>query len=289
LEISAWDVGAAAAKILVYAATFSAAGAVFFLAYGADLLEGAQRNQIIRLLKIELTVAALASVLKVLLLTGSITGEISGMFDRDMARMILEAGEGTSVSLRMAGLALVALGLIRHRVLKPFALLGAALAAASFAGVGHTRALQPHWAATGFSCLHLLGVAFWMGALVPLLIGTRRTPREAGLLAERFGRLALIAVALLIAAGLSLLWMISRGSADFWSSGYGILMAAKLGLVTLLLGAAAFNKLCLTPRLLNGDGGASPRLRASIRGEIAAGLLILTITASFTSLLGPPH
>jgi putative copper resistance protein D len=289
VDISGWDVGAVTTKALVYAATLGASGTVAFLYYSADLLTESQRAKIRKWLGIQLTVAALASLLRILLLTGSMSGEVSGMFDRDMAGMILEAGEGTSASLRLAGLALAACALARDRRLQLLALLGAALAAASFAGMGHTRALQPNLPATLFACLHLIGVAFWIGALVPLLWCSGGVPHEVGLMAKRFGDIAVVVVSLLIAAGLALLWMISYGHADFWSSAYGIMIAAKLLLVALLLTAAAVNKLRLTPRLTNGDSGAVVSLRRSIQLEITVGLLILLITASFTSLVGPPR
>jgi putative copper resistance protein D len=289
VELSGWDVGAVAIKTVVYAATLGAAGTVFFLAYSADLLTEPQRAKIARLLGIQIIVAALASLLRILLLTGAMSGEISGMFDRDMAGMILGAGEGACASVRIAGLALAACVFARKRRLQWPALIGAALAAASFAAMGHTRTLQPHLPATLLSCLHLIGVAFWIGALVPLLACTQGVARDVGLMAKRFGGLAVVVVSLLIAAGLALLWMISHGHADFWSSAYGTMIAAKLLFVAVLLSAAAVNKLRLTPKLMSAAPGAVLSLRRSIQLEILAGLLVLLVTASATSLVGPPR
>jgi putative copper resistance protein D len=262
---------------------------VFLLAYCADLLDTDLRAQIRRLLKQQLIVAVLASLVRILLLTGAMTGELSGMFDREMAAMILGAGEGLSAALRLSGLALAAFALAPDRRWRYAAVPGAVLAAISFAAVGHTRALQPHALATTLSCLHLIGVAFWLGALGPLLVCTRSAAEPAGLLAKRFGDWALWLVAALISAGLSLLWMLSRPGADFWSSGYGRMFIAKLLLVVVLLSAAGINKLNLTPRLLNGEAAALRSLRLSVRWEMAVALVILAVTASFTSLLGPPR
>jgi copper resistance protein D len=289
VEISAWDLGAVAAKTLVYAATLGAAGTVFFLTYAGALLAETRREAIRRFLGMQLLVAAGGTLCRILLLTASMTGRISGMFDRDMARMILEAGEGTSALLRIAGLALAAFALSPDRRLRLPALAGAALAAASFGAVGHTRSLQPNLPAAFFSALHLLGVAFWMGALVPLLKCTQGSTRDAGAVATRFGKLAVSVVLLLAAAGLALLWMISYGQPDFWGSAYGNMIAAKLLLVSVLLSAAAFNKLSLTPRLLRGEAAAAVKLRWSIQLELIVGLAILLTTAIFTSLLGPPR
>jgi putative copper export protein len=83
--------------------------------------------------------------------------------------------------------------------------------------------------------------------------------------------------------------MLSSSKAEFWSSSYGIMIAIKLLLVGLLLGAAALNKLRLTPRLMNGEPRALVILRRSIQFELLTAALILIVTASFTSLTGPPR
>jgi putative copper export protein len=51
---------------------------------------------------------------------------------------------------------------------------------------------------------------------------------------------------------------------------------------------AAFNKWRLTPRLLAGDGRAAARLRRTIRFELLLGGAILAVTATFTTVTGPP-
>lgn len=289
MEFSDWDVGAVAAKVLVYATTLGASGAVFFLWYAGSLLTGAQRAAIRRMVAIQLIVAASFTLLRILLLTGGMSDSFAGMFDRDMAGMLLEAGEGTASAVRLVGLALAACALSLNRRLQIPALAGAVIAASSFTWVGHIRALQPLLPATLFSCLHLIGVAFWIGALLPLLRSTRESALEVGALAKRFGTLAVVAVSLMVIAGLCMLWLLSYRQPEFWSSGYGTMIAVKLLLVSLLLGAAALNKLWLTPRLMNGEARAIAMLRRSIQFELLTALLILIVTAGFTSLTGPPR
>jgi copper resistance protein D len=289
VELSGWDIGAVVAKALLYAATFGASGAVFFLWYAGGLLTGAQRASIRRMVAFQLIVAASLTLLRILLLTGAMSASFAGMFDRDMASMLLEAGEGTSAASRLAGLLLAGCALSLNRRLKIPALAGAVIAATSFTWVGHVRALQPLWPATVFSCLHLIGVAFWVGALMPLLWSTRESALEVGALANRFGALAVAPVAVLVVAGLCMLWMLSYGQPEFWSSSYGAMIAIKLLLVSLLLGAAALNKLRLTPRLMTGEARALVILRRSIQFELLTAALILIVTASFTSLTGPPR
>ncbi len=106
--------------------------------------------------------------------------------------------------------------------------------------------------------------------------------------AARFGKLALRVVALLFAAGVSVLSMLIGSVAQLWSSDYGRLMSIKLLAVAALLGLAAWNKLYLTPGLLHRQARAPVLFRRSLAAEIGVGAFILTITAAFTTLTGPP-
>ncbi|HXB00501.1 MAG TPA: hypothetical protein VNW05_08245, partial [Steroidobacteraceae bacterium] len=74
MEISGWDVAAVLAKAVTYAATLGAAGAVFFTLYCGTLLRDPQRGLIRRLIGILVGVAVAASVLRILLLAGSMSG-----------------------------------------------------------------------------------------------------------------------------------------------------------------------------------------------------------------------
>jgi putative copper export protein len=67
------------------------------------------------------------------------------------------------------------------------------------------------------------------------------------------------------------------------------MMAVKLLVVAALLGLAAVNKLYLTPRLLSGQAKAVIQFRRSLKAEMVIGALILLITATFTTVAGPPR
>ena len=290
MELSGWDAAAVCAKAITYAATLGAAGAIFFLAYSGSLLHALPRLRIRRLIGTLLLASALASCARVLLNGASMSGELAGMFDSGFVRMILGAGEGRATGMRMAGLALAALAIPSNPRFRALALLGAATASISFAGVGHIRGLLPNTAPLLLLCLHLLCAAFWLGALGPLLIAARDgSDREVALLASRFGKLALGVVALLLAAGAGVLWTVIRDASQFWSSDYGRMMAMKLLMVAALLSIAAVNKLYLTPKLLSGHARAVIQFRRSVKTEMIVGALILLITATFTTITGPPH
>src|SRR5882757_2784139 len=288
MEISGWDVAGAFAKAAMYAATLVAAGAIFFLAYCDTLLRQGQRTVIRRLIGILIGVAALLSVARIALLSGSMSGDAAGMFDTNLARMVLGAGEGRATGARIIGLCFALLALSPKPVLRGPAILGGIIAATSFAWIGHVHALTPNIVPSLLLCLHLLCAAFWLGALPPLwvIVAGGNEPQIAAA-AARFGKLALRVVALLLAAGVSLLLMLIS-PAQLLSSDYGRLMSIKLLAVAALLGLAAWNKLHLTPRLLGREKRAAILFRRSLAAEISVGGFILMITAAFTTLTGPP-
>jgi copper resistance protein D len=290
VPVSGWDLAALLSKALTYAATLSAAGCVFFLAYSDGLLQNPERTRIRRLLRTSLAAAAIASAATTLLLAASMSGDITGMFDSAFIGMLLRGGDGRVVGIRIAGLTCIFLAISRTRRFHAPALIGASLAATSFAWTGHIHALRPNTLPTLVLCLHLLGAAFWLGALAPLLAVARTgNGAQIGLIASRFGKAALGVVGTLVAAGAILLWTLIGDASKFWSSDYGWMLAAKLLVVAALLSIAALNKLYLTPRLLKGDARAVEGLERSIRVEMILGGLVLFITAAFTTITGPPH
>jgi copper resistance protein D len=290
LELSGWDAAAVGAKAITYAATLGAAGAIFFLAYCGTLLQEPQRSRIRRLIGTLLIASAVASCARILLTAATMSGDLAGMFDMSFTRMVLGAGEDLATGMRMAGLVLAALALRSSPHFRPLALVGAALASMSFAGIGHVHALWPSIVPSVLLCLHLLCAAFWLGALAPLLITARdRNAPQIATVAARFGQWALGVVVVLLSAGAILLWTLIGDAAPFWGSDYGRMMAVKLLTVAALLGIAGVNKLYLTPRLLQGHSKAFIRFRRTVQIEMVLGALILLITATFTTVTGPPR
>lgn len=290
MELSGWDAAAVCAKAITYAATLGAAGAIFFIAYSGALLQEPQRARIRSLIGTLILVSALASCLRVALTSASMSGDVAGMFDRGFVTIILGAGEGRAIGARAAGLCLALAAVFStDRRLFGLAFVGAVIASLSFAAVGHVHALPGALPAL-LLCLHLLCASFWLGALAPLLIVARDgADSPFADVAVRFGQIALGLVALLLGAGAALLWTLIDDAALFWGSRYAQLMVLKLLSVAVLLGLAGFNRLYSTPRLLQAQANAVHRFIRSIQLEIVAGILIMLLTAAFTTLTGPPH
>ena len=276
-----------AIKAIASFASLTAAGSVLFLA-GFSMLDDDTRRMVRRLGLAGAFVASLASV--ALVPVGAIYlygGSWVGATDPALLGMMVESPVGESLMVRIAGLGLVAALLVSGRVPRSAAVAGAGIVCASFAFRGHVLA-EPRALLGALVTVHLLGLAFWIGALAPLhRLAGHADPIHAGTVASEFGRWALRIVPALVMAGGGLLMTLTDNPLDTLETPYGRLLAAKLLIVVPLLGLAAFNKLRLTPALLAGDAGAGARLRRTIGLEFAAVLAILVTTATLTTIASP--
>jgi len=291
MTIGIWDAAMVTAKAATYAATLAASGGVFFLLYSRALLDGICAGRIRRLIRLLVLIAALAGGVMILATGASMSGDAGGLADVGLARMILQAGEGRASLVRLVGLILIGGSLTGRRSPAAMTLLGAVAAATSSAWVGHVHALSAlrgAWLPALAIVLHLLGVAFWLGALIPLLLVARDADMSRiAATARRFGTAALIVVGFLVAAGAGLLCLLLRDVSELWTGDYGRLVLTKLLLVSFLLALAALNHLRLTPRLFAYDVGALRALKRSIMAELAVAGCVLLVTAAMTTLAGP--
>ena len=268
-------------------ASLAAAGSALSLV-GITRLDGRTRRELRRLGIAGAGIAVAASVALVPMNAVFLAGASwAGAGDPILTRMVVEGPLGRSLLVRIAGLALIALCLAVPRVPGPVAAAGALVVCASFALRGHVLA-EPRVVLGALATVHLVGVAFWIGAFFPLHRMARlANPRLAGAAADEFGRKALWCVGALVLAGGALLVLLVGDPRDVLADPYGRLLAAKLAMVLVLLGLAAFNRLRLTPALLAADAGAKRRLRRSLELEAAVSTAILVTTATFTTIASP--
>ena len=183
-----------------------------------------------------------------------------------------------------AGLAGLALGRRLPAAVRAVAVLAVA---GSFGLTGHAATAPPRWLTAPALTLHVLCGALWLGSLVPL-VWTLGLDRPLALpVLRRFSTVALAAVALLVGAGCVLAWIqLDRDLATLTTTTYGWRLLGKLALVAGLLALAAVNRLVLTPALGQARPGTERRLRFSLRADMALGLAVLAVTATFP--LSPP-
>ncbi len=279
---------AIAVKALAYAATLIAAGSVLVHATLRSL-DAAARRHLGRLATgAALAAAVLGALLLPLRASYLVGGDPAAAFDPMLLRMVAESPLGTSVAILLAGLALVPAILSASRAGRSVAVLGAVLACASFAFRGHAMG-EPRAILAVLVTLHVLALAFWAGGLAPLLRATSRMEAaQAGHVARDFGDHALRAVVGLVLAGVALFTLLGVATPAALTTPYGQFFALKLGLFAAVLGFAAWNRRHLTPALLAGRPGAARHLRRSILWESAFLIAVLAVTATLTTLSGPP-
>jgi putative copper resistance protein D len=273
-------------KALVYAASLLAAGSVFCAVSlrGLPPLELRRLGQLAALCAVAAAVLSLARIpLRASFLMG---GTLQGAFDPMILNMVVQSPLGTSIALRLVGLALILLILIRARAAWLLAVAGAVLVVASFVLRGHTLG-DRHLLLGLLVTLHLWGVAFWIGAFAPLYRIAGTSGSIAGQVAHDFGRKAVWIVAILAATGGITLWLLTGNPLTALTTPYGQLFVVKLVGFAAMLGLAAWNKLQLTPDLLQGAPGASMKLRKSILLEATLVAGILITTAALTTLSAP--
>jgi copper transport protein len=191
-------------------------------------------------------------------------------------------GVRTSYGLT-AGTALLALACARIGLradTRWAALMGLGGAGLALALSGHAGAAAPQWLTRPSVFVHGMAAAFWLGALVPLMLVVRDLRGASLPVVRRFSALAVPAVGLMAVAGLILSVVQLEDPAALWTTAYGRVLLAKMAFVLGLLALAALNRQRLTPMLAGKHPG--PRhLERSIAGEIALGVVILGLVATW--------
>ena len=225
-----------------------------------------------------------------------------GMFDWAMVRLLLDTPQGESTLWRLLGftLALITQVLaLQHlsRLKKPPGrqafriiilpqVLALIILAGSFQMSGHVSVLGTSGQLA--IALHVIAFAFWVGSLLPLLWLCRyASGEELRWIMLRFGDHARLVLAVLVAAGLLMLWQLLESVDELVSSAYGLSLLLKFALVLGLMGIAALNRFTLVPKLAADSEAAALRLAGSIRMELVLAALILIVTAYLSTLVGP--
>lgn len=132
------------------------------------------------------------------------------------------------------------------------------------------------------SSLHELATGFWIGGLPFLVLGLYRAKdlTTRWYVTERFSRMALLSVALLVASGTALsIYYIGSWRAVLGTA-YGVMVGAKAVMLgaLLLLGGVNFLMLRNMPK-----EEVMPRLRRLIEAEVGIGITVILTAASLTS------
>jgi len=228
----------------------------------------------------------LFSIADIALRAAALIGDLSGMIDPGILRLVLNTSAGDAMIWRAVGFGLLLLGALLGRTGAWIALSGGALVMCSFTVVGHIAEKSTFWLQLTLY-FHLSAAAFWVGILGPLrrLAVGRDKLEEAAQLGHEFGRAAMVILPVLILAGGIMAWALL----DTWAavlSPYGLALLAKIATVALFLALGAINKTRHVPAMQKGDAFAAEALAQVIRKEQVALGLVLLVTTLLTVFTG---
>ena len=270
-----------------FIALFQAAGMAIFLAmFGRPL--GASLASMWRINRLSATAAVVLLIGQYALEAARMADDMSGMVDPSLQMMAMHSASSVVLAMRLLGLVVIAMAVGRRgEVGLAFSVIGAGVVAASFMLTGHTAANPLRWVLAPLLIVHVLIVAFWFGALVPLyLICVRETALIAGQVTEAFSRIALWLVPGILIAGFLLGLVLIRHLSEF-RTGYGISLVAKFAGFVALMGLAALNKWRLGPAISAGDERTLRSFRRSLELEYVLVSAVLSITAAMTTFYSP--
>jgi putative copper resistance protein D len=279
----AWLVLRAVALVLVLQAV---GGGLFVLTFGRRLSGAAPA---VRSSTRRVSLGALiVSAVQILAEPLHLAGDVSGLTDPAILRLLLHSATGVALGLRLAGVACVALALRQGAsAARVPMLLGALLTLASFLLTGHV-AVDPHRALLApLLAAHVAIAAFWLGALAPLRQALRlQPPEEAARLLVAFSAPAVWLVPALGLAGVGMASLLLPGVAALWRP-WGLLVLTKGALFLVLLALAALNRLRLTPALVRVGAPGAAALSRTIALEYLLICMTLAVTAVLTGGVSP--
>jgi putative copper resistance protein D len=259
--------------------------AIFLAMFGRPL--EASRSTIEFAAKLSAIAAAVLLVGQYTLEAARMAGDMSGIAEPSLQMMALHSASSLVLGVRLVGLLVIVIGIGRGKSGQTLAVIGAGIVAVSFMLIGHSAANPLRWILAPLLTVHVMIVAFWFGALLPLYwVCTRDTPVIAARVTAAFSKIALWIVPGIFAAGALIGFVLVRHLAEFRSD-YGLSLLAKFAGFVLLMGIAAVNKWRLGPALGRGDPRVLSAFRRSLGIEYGLICVVLSITAAMTTLYSP--
>ena len=143
---------------------------------------------------------------------------------------------------------------------------------------GHASNAAPQLLTRPSVFVHVVCVAFWVGALLPLIAAVKIG--EGGALA-RFSRVIPYPLAALVVSG-GILAVVQLDRVDaLWTTNYGIVLSCKIAAVAALIALAAVNRYVFTPRYQHGDATAARPLMRTMTVELCIVVAILALVATW--------
>jgi copper transport protein len=263
------------AKVGLYVGLFFGVGGAFFLSWIGRAARPATQT----------VLAALA--IGLIAATASIGLQGLDALELPLAALfnpaVWQAGYGTTygntviVATTALLAALASVSLDRRALARPLSLAALVGVGLALAASGHAADATPRWLTRPAVFLHGVGIACWLGALVPLacLLAADGPGRAAAL--GRFSRLIPFPVGALAVAGCVLGVIQVETPSALVSTAYGLVLLAKLAILAALFALAAYNRWRLTGPAAGAETAAAAPLARMIRVEIVLAAAILAV------------
>jgi putative copper export protein/mono/diheme cytochrome c family protein len=199
--------------------------------------------------------------------------------------LMLGTRVGQTLELAFALTALAALLCWRgHRL--PAALAGLGAIATSIA-TGHVAAQSFGLATLVAMTLHVLLATTWFGCLPPLLLLAWSEPETFFKMLRRFSRLALPAMALILASGAWIAVETVGGWPSLFATRYGFILIVKLAFIVVALAAAFGLRRELAATVTRAEGAI--RAKLLIAGEVVGATMVVLAAAMLAQQIPAIH
>jgi copper transport protein len=275
------------ARVVIFLGLFVGVGGAFFIAWFAQ-------SELVASARPPIVIASLAALIAIPISVGLLgLDAVAASFPALMQRAIWIAGLQTAygptaiaacVSLLLAIISFGSSGTpAKWLTFVSLSAVGLALALS-----GHAASATPRLLTVPAIFCHAVAIAFWIGALLPLMAALRSGNKQAAAIVTRFSSAIPFTILPLAISGLALAVVQLTQVEALWSTTYGRLLSAKLALLAMLFALAAVNRWVLTPGVINNDPRAMHRMRRTIAAEIVLAVLIVGVV-SFWRFTPPPR
>ena len=275
-------------RMIFYISAFGSVGTLIYLVHFYRLLEFEQRSYCFSLIKKSSIIGSIIAFLSFLSIPGNMGGDFKSVIDTQLIELTLETISGKAALLSLLGFILIYFSCIKKsKISYILSILGVSSILLSFVIFGH--ATKHGLVGQFLIIIHLVGLSYWIGSLLPLRKMCNFIEYEKlRLVAHLFGIYALGYVGVLIIAGLIFSYILLGDISSLITTDYGNVLLIKMIIVSMLLSLGAVNKFKIIPYLSINQNLGLKRLKNSIQIEIFCVLLILFFTSLLTTSLELP-
>jgi copper transport protein len=267
-------------RIGLYLGLFVGIGGVFFNAWTADTRT--RSKPVLAALALGLVSAVVALGCQGLDLLGLPIRDILN-FAPWQAAIATTLGPSLIIAAAAMGLSCLALRSASAKAARTLSAVALAGVGLSLAASGHASTAPPQWLTRPAVFLHGIGLAWWVGALLPLIALALGPAQPLLPVLHRFSKVAVPVVGVVALTGLLLAVIQLESFQALTSTNYGWILCIKLALVVVLLALAALNRFRLTPALQSPSQNARPLVRSiGLECAVVVGILALVAGWRFT-------